>query len=43
MAPSVVSDSSVIGMVGPAFSGETKATGPIFSQAGLLSLTASAT
>ena len=43
VAPSVVSDTSVIGMVGPAFSGETKATGAIFFQAGLLSLTASAT
>ncbi len=43
VAPSIVADSSVIGMVGPAFSGETKATGAVFSQAGLLSLTASAT
>ncbi len=43
VAPTVVADTSVIGMVGPAFSGETKATGSIFSQAGLLSVTASAT
>lgn len=43
VAPSIVSDSSVIGLLGPAFSGETKAVGPVFSQAGLLSLTASAT
>ena len=34
---------SIIGLLGPAFSGETKATGPIFYQADLLSLTASAT
>ncbi|MDQ2845349.1 MAG: branched-chain amino acid ABC transporter substrate-binding protein [Actinomycetota bacterium] len=43
VAPSIVSDKSVIGLLGPAFSGETKATEPIFSQANLLSLTASAT
>ncbi|TKV60611.1 branched-chain amino acid ABC transporter substrate-binding protein [Nakamurella flava] len=43
VAPQIVGDSSVIGLLGPAFSGETKATGPIFNQAGLLSLTASAT
>jgi branched-chain amino acid transport system substrate-binding protein len=43
VAPQIVGDSSVIALLGPAFSGETKATGAIFSQAGLLSLTASAT
>lgn len=43
VAPQIVSDTSVIGLLGPAFSGETKATGPIFNQADLLSLTASAT
>jgi branched-chain amino acid transport system substrate-binding protein len=43
VAPSVVSDTSVIGIVGPAFSGESKATGPVFSQANLLMLSASAT
>lgn len=43
VAPSVVSDASVIGIVGPAFSGESKATGPVFSQANLLMLTPSAT
>lgn len=43
VAPTIVSDTSVIGLLGPAFSGETKATEPIFFQAGLLSLTASAT
>jgi branched-chain amino acid transport system substrate-binding protein len=43
VAPQIVGDASVIGLLGPAFSGETEATGPIFNQAGLLSLTASAT
>ncbi len=43
VAPQIISDASVIGLLGPAFSGETKATGPIFNQAGLLSVTASAT
>ncbi|GII99881.1 amino acid/amide ABC transporter substrate-binding protein (HAAT family) [Sediminihabitans luteus] len=43
VAPSIVADDAVIGLLGPAFSGETKATGAVFSQAGLLSLTASAT
>jgi len=43
VAPNIVSDASVIGLLGPAFSGETQATGDIFFQAGLLSVTASAT
>ena len=43
VAPQIVGDPNIIGLLGPAFSGETKATGPIFFQAGLLSLTASAT
>ncbi|WP_199721590.1 branched-chain amino acid ABC transporter substrate-binding protein [Cellulomonas rhizosphaerae] len=43
VAPSIVGDKSVIGLLGPAFSGETAAVGPVFSQANLLSLTASAT
>lgn len=43
VAPSIVADEKVIGLLGPAFSGETNATGSIFNQAGLLSLTASAT
>ncbi|WP_127784718.1 branched-chain amino acid ABC transporter substrate-binding protein [Rhodococcus sp. X156] len=43
VAPQIVSDPSVIGLLGPAFSGETKATGGIFAQAGLPSLSASAT
>ncbi len=43
VAPQIVSDTSVLGLVGPAFSGETKATGGIFDQAGLPFLTPSAT
>jgi branched-chain amino acid transport system substrate-binding protein len=43
VAPQIVGDPNIIGLLGPAFSGETKATGPIFFQAGMLSLTASAT
>lgn len=43
VAPSIVSDASVLGIVGPAFSGESSATGPVFSQANLLMLTPSAT
>lgn len=43
VAPNIVGDQSVIGLLGPAFSGETKATGSIFNQAGLPFLTASAT
>jgi branched-chain amino acid transport system substrate-binding protein len=43
VVPQVISDKSVIGLIGPAFSGETKATGQILSDNGLASLTASAT
>lgn len=43
VAPQIVGDANVIALLGPAFSGETKATGAIFNQAGLISVTASAT
>lgn len=43
VAPQIVGDASVIALLGPAFSGETSATGDVFSQAGLPSLSASAT
>ena len=43
VAPQIVDDPFTIGLVGPAFSGETKATGTVFDQAGLVSVTASAT
>jgi len=43
IAPQIVDDQSIVGLVGPAFSGETKATGGVFDQAGLVAATASAT
>ncbi|AZG43821.1 branched-chain amino acid ABC transporter substrate-binding protein [Gordonia insulae] len=43
VAPQIVNDDAIVGLIGPAFSGETKATGGIFNQAGLVSVTASAT
>ncbi|MEU8899987.1 branched-chain amino acid ABC transporter substrate-binding protein [Nocardia sp. NPDC048505] len=41
--PQIVNDASIIGLVGPAFSGETRATGKVLSDAGLVSVTSSAT
>lgn len=43
IAPRIVDDQDTVGLIGPAFSGETKATGTVFDQAGLLAATASAT
>ncbi|MFH5230910.1 branched-chain amino acid ABC transporter substrate-binding protein [Antrihabitans spumae] len=43
VAGPITSDASIIGLLGPAFSGETNATGAQFNQAGLPFLTASAT
>jgi branched-chain amino acid transport system substrate-binding protein len=43
IATQVISDASVIGVVGPAFSGETDATGDAFNEAGLPTISASAT
>jgi branched-chain amino acid transport system substrate-binding protein len=43
IAPQIVDDAFTIGLIGPAFSGETKATGGIFNQAGLVAATSSAT
>lgn len=43
IAPQIVDDQYTIGLVGPGFSGETKATGGVFNQAGLVAATASAT
>lgn len=43
VAPQIVDDAFTIGLIGPAFSTETKATGQIFDQAGLVAATASAT
>ncbi|MEV6773030.1 branched-chain amino acid ABC transporter substrate-binding protein [Nocardia sp. NPDC051030] len=41
--PTIINDPSIVAMIGPTFSGETKATGQVISDAGLLSLTPSAT
>ncbi|MGV9797423.1 branched-chain amino acid ABC transporter substrate-binding protein [Mycobacterium sp. NPDC003449] len=43
VAPQIVDEPFIVGLVGPAFSGETKATGDVFNQAGLVATTASAT
>jgi len=43
LASSVVQDSKILGVVGPAFSGESKVANPILSKAGVVILTASAT
>jgi len=43
VAPQIIDDQFTIGLIGPAFSGETKATGTVFDQAGLVAATASAT
>jgi branched-chain amino acid transport system substrate-binding protein len=43
IAPQIIDDQYTIGLIGPAFSGETEATGPVFDQAGLVAATASAT
>jgi branched-chain amino acid transport system substrate-binding protein len=39
----LVQDQEVIGVVGPSFSGETEATGPTFAEAGLVTVSPSAT
>ena len=43
LAQKAVDDKTVIGIVGPAFSGESKAADPIFNEAGLVAITPSAT
>ena len=43
IAPQIVDEDSIIGLVGPTWSGETKATGAVFDQAGLVTVTPSAT
>lgn len=43
VASQIGSDTSIVGLVGPAFSSETRAAGSVLSQAGLLSMTPSAT
>ncbi len=43
LATQVVQDDKVVGLVGPSFSGETEATGPTFAEAGLVTVSPSAT
>ncbi len=43
LATAVINDKSIVGVVGPAFSGESKAADPLFEEAGLPIITASAT
>ncbi len=43
LAKQAIDDASVIGMVGPAFSGESKVADPLFDEAGLPIITPSAT
>ncbi len=41
--PTIINDKSIVALIGPTFSGETKATGQVLSEANLLALTPSAT
>ncbi len=43
LATKAVQDDKLIGLVGPSFSGETEATGPTFAEAGLVTVSPSAT
>ncbi|MEU8261389.1 branched-chain amino acid ABC transporter substrate-binding protein [Micromonospora sp. NPDC048999] len=43
LATQAIDDEKVLGVVGPAFSGESEAANPMFSEAGLVHITASAT
>ncbi len=43
LAKRAIDDKDIIGIVGPSFSGESKAADPLFSEAGLVTITASAT
>lgn len=43
LATQAIGDETVIGIVGPAFSGESETAGPIFAEEGLPTITASAT
>ena len=43
LAKKAIDDKTVIGIVGPAFSGESKAADPAFNEAGLVAITPSAT
>ena len=43
LAKKAIDDKKVVGIVGPAFSGESKAADPLFDEAGLVAITPSAT
>lgn len=43
LAAKIINDDTIIGVVGPTFSGESDATGAAFSEAGLVTVSASAT
>jgi branched-chain amino acid transport system substrate-binding protein len=43
LAQKAIDDTKILGVVGPAYSGESEAAGPLFNEAGLVSITASAT
>ncbi|MFT4164516.1 MAG: branched-chain amino acid ABC transporter substrate-binding protein [Microlunatus sp.] len=43
LATQIVNTPKIVGVVGPAFSGETEATGPTFAEAGLVTVSPSAT
>lgn len=43
LADTIVADASIVGLIGPGFSGETKATMPKFEEAGLAMITPGAT
>jgi branched-chain amino acid transport system substrate-binding protein len=43
LATQIINDDSIVGVVGPTFSGESDATGAAFSEAGLVTVSASAT
>ncbi len=43
LATEIVQDAKIIGLVGPSFSGETEATGPTYAEAGLVTVSPSAT
>jgi branched-chain amino acid transport system substrate-binding protein len=43
LAQRAIDDAKVLGVVGPAYSGESEAAGPLFSEAGLVTITPSAT
>lgn len=43
LATQIIGDDSIIGVLGPTFSGESDATGPAFAEAGLVTVSGSAT